>query len=222
MPTTTSPRRTSTRRAAEGGDPARAGRQQPDRNRVRVRPRRLRGVRRAHERPDPRPLQAGRTSPASSPAAASATATCSVPAAAGRPRCWNAPRCARRSPRSSSAIDSFALGVCNGCQMLSQLKDLIPGAQHWPQFLRNAQRAVRRPRLALLEVVESPSLFLPRHGRLAHPGGGRARRRPRRVRQPPATRARARVALRYINGDGEPATTLSGQSERLGRRASPA
>src|SRR6185312_1869253 len=32
----------------------------------------------------------------------------------------------------------FALGVCNGCQMLAQLKEIIPGAQHWPKFLRNA------------------------------------------------------------------------------------
>ncbi|MBJ6907682.1 phosphoribosylformylglycinamidine synthase subunit PurQ, partial [Vibrio cholerae] len=34
--------------------------------------------------------------------------------------------------------DSFALGVCNGCQMMSQLKNIIPGAGHWPQFRRNA------------------------------------------------------------------------------------
>src|SRR5690606_18077445 len=33
--------------------------------------------------------------------------------------------------------DTFSLGVCNGCQMLSQLKELIPGAEHWPRFLTN-------------------------------------------------------------------------------------
>src|SRR5690606_27449054 len=33
--------------------------------------------------------------------------------------------------------DTFSLGVCNGCQMLSQLKEIIPGAEHWPRFLRN-------------------------------------------------------------------------------------
>ena len=33
--------------------------------------------------------------------------------------------------------DTFALGVCNGCQMLSNLHDLIPGAEHWPHFVRN-------------------------------------------------------------------------------------
>jgi phosphoribosylformylglycinamidine synthase len=52
----------------------------------------------------------------------------------------------------------FALGVCNGCQMLSQLKDIIPGAQHWPKFLRNASEQYEA-RLATLEVLDSPSIF---------------------------------------------------------------
>jgi phosphoribosylformylglycinamidine synthase len=55
--------------------------------------------------------------------------------------------------------DSFALGVCNGCQMLSHLKELIPGAEHWPKFLRNASEQFEA-RLSLVEVIESPSLFL--------------------------------------------------------------
>ena len=55
--------------------------------------------------------------------------------------------------------DSFALGVCNGCQMLSQLKSLIPGAAHWPQFLRNRSEQFEA-RLSLVEVLESPSLLL--------------------------------------------------------------
>jgi phosphoribosylformylglycinamidine synthase len=53
----------------------------------------------------------------------------------------------------------FALGVCNGCQMLSHLKEIIPGAAHWPQFLRNASEQYEA-RLATLEVMESDSLFL--------------------------------------------------------------
>jgi len=57
--------------------------------------------------------------------------------------------------------DVFALGVCNGCQMLSHLKELIPGAGHWPRFLRNTSEQFEA-RLSLVEVVESPSLFL--HG----------------------------------------------------------
>ncbi len=55
--------------------------------------------------------------------------------------------------------DSFALGVCNGCQMLSHLKELIPGADNWPQFLGNTSEQFEA-RLSLVEVVESPSLFL--------------------------------------------------------------
>jgi len=55
--------------------------------------------------------------------------------------------------------DSFALGVCNGCQMMSHLKELIPGADNWPRFLRNKSEQFEA-RLSLVEVVESPSLFL--------------------------------------------------------------
>ena len=54
--------------------------------------------------------------------------------------------------------DTFTLGVCNGCQMLSYLKNLIPGAQHWPDFLRNASEQYEA-RVATVEVFESPSLF---------------------------------------------------------------
>ncbi|QRP64583.1 phosphoribosylformylglycinamidine synthase [Rhodanobacter sp. FDAARGOS 1247] len=52
----------------------------------------------------------------------------------------------------------FALGVCNGCQMLAQLKEIIPGAQHWPKFLRNASEQYES-RLVTLEILDTPSLF---------------------------------------------------------------
>ena len=55
--------------------------------------------------------------------------------------------------------DTFALGVCNGCQMMSQLRDLIPGAQAWPDFVRNASEQFEA-RLALVEVMDSPSILL--------------------------------------------------------------
>ncbi len=55
--------------------------------------------------------------------------------------------------------DSFSLGICNGCQMLSQLKDLIPGAELWPRFVRNRSE-VFEARTALVEVPASPSIFL--------------------------------------------------------------
>ncbi len=54
--------------------------------------------------------------------------------------------------------DSFALGVCNGCQMLAALSPMIPGAQHWPKFVRNRSEQFEA-RLAQVEILESPSLF---------------------------------------------------------------
>jgi phosphoribosylformylglycinamidine synthase len=54
--------------------------------------------------------------------------------------------------------DSFALGVCNGCQMLAALSPIIPGAQDWPKFVRNKSEQYEA-RLALVEVLESPSIF---------------------------------------------------------------
>jgi phosphoribosylformylglycinamidine synthase len=52
----------------------------------------------------------------------------------------------------------FALGVCNGCQMLAALADMIPGAQAWPRFTRNVSEKYEA-RLSLIEVIESPSIF---------------------------------------------------------------
>jgi phosphoribosylformylglycinamidine synthase len=54
--------------------------------------------------------------------------------------------------------DSFGLGICNGCQMMAQLKDIIPGAEHFPRFVRNASEQFEA-RLSLVEVAQSPSLF---------------------------------------------------------------
>ena len=55
--------------------------------------------------------------------------------------------------------DSFALGVCNGCQMLSNLHDLIPGAELWPHFVRNHSEQFEA-RVAMVEVQQSPSILL--------------------------------------------------------------
>jgi phosphoribosylformylglycinamidine synthase len=54
--------------------------------------------------------------------------------------------------------DSFSLGVCNGCQMMSALKTLIPGAAHWPRFVRNRSEQFEG-RVALVEVLPTPSIF---------------------------------------------------------------
>ena len=102
--------------------------------------------------------------------------------------------------------DRFALGVCNGCQMLSNLRELIPGSDHWPHFVRNRSEQFEA-RFVLVEVVESPSLFLAgmAGSRLpvvvAH-GEGRAE-----FAEPdgPARLAEnGGVALRYVDHRGEP------------------
>ena len=54
--------------------------------------------------------------------------------------------------------DSFALGVCNGCQMLAALAAIIPGAQAWPKFTRNRSEQFEA-RLSMVEVLDSPSIF---------------------------------------------------------------
>ena len=93
---------------------------------------------------------------------------------------------------------TFSLGVCNGCQMMAQLRGIIPGAEHWPTFQRNASEQYEA-RLALLEVGESPSLFLRGMGgsripvAVAH-GEGRA------VFDAGIDRSAVDVAVRYVEG----------------------
>jgi phosphoribosylformylglycinamidine synthase len=55
--------------------------------------------------------------------------------------------------------DSFALGSCNGCQMMAALKEIIPGTQHWPVFTGN-RSAQFEARMVMVEVTESPSILL--------------------------------------------------------------
>jgi phosphoribosylformylglycinamidine synthase len=55
--------------------------------------------------------------------------------------------------------DTFTLGVCNGCQMLSTLHELIPGAEHWPRFVQNRSERYEA-RMALVRVEDSPSVLL--------------------------------------------------------------
>ncbi|MGE3772617.1 MAG: phosphoribosylformylglycinamidine synthase, partial [Gammaproteobacteria bacterium] len=96
--------------------------------------------------------------------------------------------------------NTFTLGVCNGCQMLSQLKEIIPGAAHWPRFLRNRSEQFEA-RLVMAEVLPSPSLFLAGLAGLRAPlvashGEGRAS----------FTNAEQRACLRYIDDAGAAAT----------------
>lgn len=55
--------------------------------------------------------------------------------------------------------DTFSLGVCNGCQMMSNLKELIPGADHWPKFVRNTSEQYEA-RLVQVRIDDSPSILL--------------------------------------------------------------
>jgi phosphoribosylformylglycinamidine synthase len=55
--------------------------------------------------------------------------------------------------------DTFTLGVCNGCQMLAALKQLIPGTEHWPRFVRNRGEQFEG-RFSLVEILPSPSVLL--------------------------------------------------------------
>ena len=55
--------------------------------------------------------------------------------------------------------ETFSLGICNGCQMMAQLRDLVPGAQHWPRFVRNVSSRYEA-RLCMVEVLPTSSIFL--------------------------------------------------------------
>ncbi|MDH5633266.1 MAG: phosphoribosylformylglycinamidine synthase [Gammaproteobacteria bacterium] len=55
--------------------------------------------------------------------------------------------------------DSFALGICNGCQMMSNLHELVPGTERWPHFVRNESEQFEA-RMVMVQVPENPSLFL--------------------------------------------------------------
>ena len=105
--------------------------------------------------------------------------------------------------------DSFTLGVCNGCQMISQLKDIIPGADHWPQFKRNRSEQFEA-RYANVEVLKSPSLFFQgMEGSLlpipvAH-GEGRADFSATGNFEKCLTGNL--ISARYIDGNGEPTET---------------
>jgi phosphoribosylformylglycinamidine synthase len=101
--------------------------------------------------------------------------------------------------------DTFALGVCNGCQMMSNLHSIIPGAENWPHFVRNRSEQFEA-RFVTVEIPESPSLFF---------NGMAGSRLPIVVAHgegfaeftSDAQRQAAQVALRYVDHRGQVATT---------------
>ncbi|RUR44092.1 phosphoribosylformylglycinamidine synthase [Vreelandella populi] len=104
--------------------------------------------------------------------------------------------------------DSFSLGVCNGCQMLSQLKSLIPGAENWPSFVRNESEQFEA-RVAMLRVEKTPSILLAgMEGSqlpiaVAH-GEGRAEFRDTAHLR--SMQSSNQIALRYIDNYGQVTT----------------
>lgn len=102
--------------------------------------------------------------------------------------------------------DTFSLGVCNGCQMMSNLASLVPGADAWPRFVRNTSEQFEA-RLSMLRVERSPSLFfagmegsvLP--VAVAH-GEGRVEHASRE--QAAALEASGLVAARFVDASGQP------------------
>ncbi|MBN1558016.1 MAG: phosphoribosylformylglycinamidine synthase subunit PurQ, partial [Lentisphaerae bacterium] len=104
--------------------------------------------------------------------------------------------------------DTFALGVCNGCQMMAQLKDIIPGAGHWPVFARNFSERFEA-RYVTVEILPSPSIFLEgMHGSrlgiaVAH-GEGRAAFGPEGFPGARFRDAAPGCAMRYVDNSGKP------------------
>jgi len=100
--------------------------------------------------------------------------------------------------------DSFALGVCNGCQMMSNLHEIIPGADHWPHFVRNRSEQFEA-RFVMTEIVRSPSILLAGMEGSRFPvatahGEGYAEFASRKQ----LAAARPFVSLRYVDNYGKP------------------
>ncbi|MEJ2591036.1 MAG: phosphoribosylformylglycinamidine synthase, partial [Candidatus Thiodiazotropha sp.] len=102
--------------------------------------------------------------------------------------------------------DTFTLGVCNGCQMLSNLHELIPGAAHWPHFVRNRSEQFEA-RVVSVEIADTPSVLLRgMHGSrlpivVAH-GEGRAEFHSEHQ----LADIRPLTTLRYVENSGEVAS----------------
>ena len=111
------------------------------------------------------------------------------------------------NPKAKEALDNFysrkdtlSLGVCNGCQMMSHLKDLIPGASHWPSFERNMSEQFEA-RFSLVEIQQSPSILFDGMAgsrmpiAVAH-GEGRVNF------SSPASQNDALVSMKYVDNQG--------------------
>jgi phosphoribosylformylglycinamidine synthase len=105
--------------------------------------------------------------------------------------------------------DTFTLGVCNGCQMMAALKQLVPGTEHWPRFVRNRGEQFEG-RFSLVEILQSPAVLLAGMAgsrlpvAVAH-GEGRAEFAS--MQQQDALDVSSQIAFRYVDGRGAVART---------------
>lgn len=102
--------------------------------------------------------------------------------------------------------DTLSLGVCNGCQMLSNLRDLIPGAELWPRFVRNESERFEA-RFSLVEVQKSPSLFFSEMAGSRMPiavSHGEGRVEVRNAEHLTAIEQSGTVAIRFVDNFGQP------------------
>jgi phosphoribosylformylglycinamidine synthase len=105
--------------------------------------------------------------------------------------------------------DTFTLGVCNGCQMMAALRELVPGAERWPRFVRNRSEQFEA-RLSLIEIAASPSLFFAgmAGSRLPIPvAHGEGRVEPHDDADLAALAAANLISARFVDGHGKVATT---------------
>ena len=107
------------------------------------------------------------------------------------------PRAREEFERFFARKDSFALGACNGCQMMGALRELIPGASGWPLFVRNRSEQFEA-RLVMVEIVESPSIVF------AGMAGSRIPIATAHGEGRPNSGNPAIVCMRYVNNRGEP------------------
>jgi phosphoribosylformylglycinamidine synthase len=105
--------------------------------------------------------------------------------------------------------DTFTLGVCNGCQMFAALKEIVPGAQNWPRFVRNRGEQFEG-RFSLTELQPSPSVFFAGMERSMLPiavAHGEGRAEFASDADSKAFSASGLVVARYVEGDRKVATT---------------